>query len=576
MVGQDELAGTVNYFTGSDPAHWRTNISTFGKAKCAQIYPGVDVVYYGNQQNFEYDFVVAPEADPECIRLHFEGARRLKLSEEGDLIIALEDRELRQRKPFVYQTVAGQQRLVEAAYAIGESQEVTFELGAYDPSIPLVIDPVLAYSTLFPLGGNLSGIYGSAIDSSGNAYIVGGMTNTVFAPGLPAPLFPRNPGGDIFGQPFTDAFIAKLNASGSGVIYWTYLGGSGTDEAWAVAVDAAGNAHVKGRTTSANFPTVNPFQSTRNGPGDAFVTKLNASGTALVYSTYLGGSGYDDAFTGGIEVDSAGHVYLAGNTESRGDFPVTANAFQKTSSYGGFLTRLDPTAVGPASLLYSTAVNMQIEGLAIDNSGHAYLAGLDNIGSFPTTEKAFQKVARVRYEPNCFCDVRYDALIVELDTNPATCTPEPNTTINCRESLLYASYLGGTDGQFSNRDWPLGIAVDAVGHIYVTGKTGSTDFPVTPSAFQSASKADGKYQAFLTVLDPNPATCTPDPAREINCLEALVYSTYLGGSALDRSGDEGWDIALDALGNVYLTGWLNRSTFRLRHRSSRFAVGMPS
>ena len=322
-AGHDELPGKSNYFIGNDPAKWRTNISTYAKVKYEGVYPGVDLVYYGNQGQLEYDFVVAPGADPRLVTLAFEGAREVHIDARGELVLDVEGGEVRQHKPVVYQEVAGVKQEVAGRYVMKGTRQVGFRVAAYDPSRPLIIDPVLVYSTY--LGG--SGIEegrGIAVDGAGNAYVTGATGSTDF---------PTTAGAaetTLDGE--FDAFVTKLDANGSALVYSTYLGGSDSEIGFDIAVDDTGSAYVTGSTRSTDFPTTaGAAQTTPAGEFDAFVTRLNANGSGLVYSTYLGGSEADFGF--GIAVDGAGSAYVTGQTGST-NFPTTSGAAQTTSAGG--------------------------------------------------------------------------------------------------------------------------------------------------------------------------------------------------------------------------------------------------
>src|SRR6202521_1982121 len=343
VTGVDELAGTSNYFIGNDPTKWRTNVPTYAKVKYEGIYSGIDLVYYGNQRQLEYDFIVAPGADPRRIAFDIRGAKRIRQDRRGDLVFKMGDGEIRWHKPVVYQEKDGARQLVAARYAITNRNRVGFEVAEYDARRPLYIDPVtdpLIYSTY--LGGNLNDTgFGIAVDGVGNAYVTG-ITYSSNFPTMD-PLQPANDGGG-------DAFVSKIAPSGSALVYSTYIGGSGYDLGYGIAVDSAGNAYVTGVTGSTNFPTMNPLQPAFGGGNDdAFVAKLNPSGSALVYSTYLGGSG--DDFAGGIAVDSAGNAYLEGRTTST-NFP-TMNPLQATNGGGAdaFVVKLNSAG---SALVYST------------------------------------------------------------------------------------------------------------------------------------------------------------------------------------------------------------------------------
>jgi hypothetical protein len=432
VSGEVELPGKVNYFTGNDPTRWRANIPTFARVMCEQVYPGVDLVYYGNQQRLEYDFILAPGVDPKIVELKFHGADEIRVDNNGDLVLQTAGGNVRQLRPVIYQEVDGPRREIPGGYTVRADDRIGFQLGRYDASKPLVIDPVLAYSTYY----QARTVKAIAVDTSGNAYITG-MT-------------PGNP---------NNVLVAKLNASGSALVYSTSLGGGNeNDEGFDIAIDSAGDAYVSGYTNSATFPTVNAFQVDRNGGQDFFVARLNGTG-ALVYSTYLGGSGPSELGGCDIAVDSSGNAFVAGMTASSG-FPTTSNAFQSVHPgfIASFLTRLNTNASGAASLVYSTYLPASIYDLALDTSGHVYLVG--DGASFPTTGKAIQRVAKT--DATGFV---HDVVVATLDTNPATCTPEPGTNINCRESLLYSTYLGGTDGlpTVGLHDYGYGIAVDSSG-----------------------------------------------------------------------------------------------------------------
>jgi uncharacterized protein (TIGR03437 family) len=514
VVGREELPGKSNYFIGNDPAKWRTNVPTYRKVEYREVYPGVSLVYYGNPAaagQLEYDFVVAPGADPGQIRLGVEGAGRVEVDAEGDLVLqAAAGGQVRFHKPLVYQEVAGTRREVEGSFtlrssslksAIGnpQSQEVGFQLAAYDASNPLVIDPVLAYSTYLGGSGDDSG-YGIAVDSSGNAYVTG----YTFSSNFPAanPLQASNRGN-------MDVFVTKLNAAGSALVYSTYLGGSGDDSGHGIAVDSSGSAYVTGYTTSSNFPTANALQpSYGGGKCDAFVTKLNAAGSALVYSTYLGGGYSDEAF--GIAVDPSGNAYVTGLTDSS-NFP-TANALQASlRGYGdAFVGKLN--AAGSA-LVYSTYLGGSGDdggyGIAVDSSGNAYVTGYTWSGNFPTAN-ALQA-----------SNGGSDAFVTRLNA--------------AGSALVYSTYLGG-----SGEDGGYGIAVDSSGNAYVTGYAWSTNFP-TANALQRSNR--GFINAFVTKLNAAGS--------------ALVYSTYLGGGTIDR----GYAIAVDSSGNARVTGGTYSSDF---------------
>jgi len=498
-TGLDPLPGTSNYLIGKDPKQWRKGVRNYGRVRFGMVYPGVDLVYYGNQHQLEYDFVVAAGADPSVITLGFTGEERVEIDKQGDLKLETHAGEVRWHKPIVYQDVAGVRKMVEGHYVRKGEKAVGFAVASYDPRSLLVIDPVLVYSTY--LGGSGSdGGGGVAVDALGNVYVAG-FTQSID--------FPTTSGAFRTSRVAnTDAFVTKLNPAGSALVYSTYLGGSGNDVARAIAVDSSGNAYVLGDTTSSiDFPTTaGAFQSSYGGGNtDAFVTKLNPAGNALVFSTYFGGSLTE--FSRGLAVDSSGNVYVAGRTDSD-DLP-TVNAFQPTlhsDAGNGFVTKLNPNG---NALVYSTYLggtgNDDAFSIAVDSLGSAYVTGLVTSIDFPTTPGALQTGIGGGF---------LDAFATKL---------------NATGGLVYSTYLGG-----SANDEGFGIAVDTSGNAYVTGITASTDFHTTTGAFQTSLV--GNSDAFVTKLNPSGS--------------ASVYSTYLGGSAKDQ----GLGIAVDSSGNAYIKG----------------------
>ena len=505
--GEDLLPGRSNYFAGNDSSRWRTNVPQYAKVRMDEVYRGIDVVYYGNQHQLEYDFVVKPGADPGQIRLRFEGAERIDLDAAGNLVLHVAGGELRQSLPAVYQELRGVRQRVPATYRRLSAREFGIDLDDYDPARPLVIDPTLVYSTY--LGGSaFDQAHTIAIDSSGNSYVAGLTASTNFPTTSGA--FQTASGGNLEG------FVAKLNSAGTGIVFATYLGGSGVDEADGIAVDSAGNVYLTGRTLSGNFPTTaGAFQTALGGNGDSFAAKLNSTGTALIYSTYLGGVGEETA--GGIAVDGAGSAYVSGLTTSL-NFPTTAGAFQTAfaGSVDVFVTKLNATGT---ALVYSTYLggsDQEIAGpgmtIAIDSSGNAYVTGLTLSTNFPTTAGAFQTVLAGSS----------DAFVTRLN--------------GAGTALVYSTYLGGSGQETGN-----GIAVNSAGDAYVAGNTGSANFPTTAGALQTLLA--GTTDAFVTRLN--------------GAGTALVYSTYLGGSAVDV----GQGVAVDSAGDAYVAGRTTSANF---------------
>ena len=505
VTGLDELAGTSNYFIGNDPAKWRSHVPTYAKVKYEGIYSGIDLVYYGNQRQLEYDFVVAPGANPRRIAFDVRGAKRIRRDQHGDLVVRMSEGEIRWHKPVVYQEKDGARQLIAAHYAITDTNRVGFEVAGYDASRPLYIDPLI-YSTY--LGGSQQDFgYGIALDSAGNAYVTGFTSSANFP--TENPLQPTY-GGD------EDAFVTEINPSGSALVYSTYLGGSNIDIGLGIAVDSAGNAYVTGLTESTNFPTMNPLQPANKGDAyTAFVAEIDATGSALVYSTYLGGSGAEVGYS--IAVDSSANAYVTGETLSN-DFPVTPGAFQTTciscrnGNNDAFVAKLNPSG---SALVYSTYLGgsggNEGHGIAVDSAGNAYVTGWTQSTNFPTMNPL-----QPAYGGST------DAFVAEI--NPTG------------SALVYSTYLGG-----SGIDYGTSIAVDSAGNAYVIGYTGSTDFP-TMNPLQPTF-GGGVYDAFVAKLNPTGS--------------ALAYSTYLGGSSVEF----GYGIAVDSVGNAYVTGYTGSSDF---------------
>jgi hypothetical protein len=512
-AGVEALPTKVNYFIGNDPTQWRTDVPTWGKVRYTGVYPGVDAVYYGNQRQLEFDFVVAPGASPDQIALSFEGAERVEIDRHGDLVLHTADGQLRQKRPLVYQEVAGQRREVVGHYTLREEENscavVGFDVAAYDTTRSLVIDPVLVYATY--LGGSgLDKGWDIAVDGAGNAYVAGETASTNFptANGLSI----TNNGGSA------DVFVAKISASGTNLVYATYLGGDQEDAAFGVAVDAAGNAYVTGLTSSTNFPvTANAVSTNIHGAArfgfyeyDAFVAKLDASGANLVYSTYLGGTNADQAVA--VAVDGSGNVYVTGDTKSS-DFPTN----NVTSTFGGgsrdaFVVKL---TARDTNLVYSRFLGGNGEdrgqGITVDSAGNAIVTGQTGSTDFPTTN-ALQ---------TNFLGGGFDSFVTKLDASGS--------------NLIFSTYIGGTGS-----DSALRIASDPGGNIYLAGFTFSTNFPTHNALFATNS---GLEDIFVTKLD----------ASGTN----FVYSTYLGGNL----NDEAWGIAVDTNGNAYVVGLTASANF---------------
>jgi hypothetical protein len=598
-TGLHRLPGVSNYFIGNDPSHWHTNIPTYKEVQFEHIRPGVNLVYYGDQSQLEYDFVLSAGVSPQSLELSFEGSNAA-IDPQGDLVFTWTDGQVTFRRPVAYQgykSNPAKKHFLAASYVLKGHTRVGFEVPDYDPQEPLVIDPSLYYSTY--LGGN-GGDTGNAIalDSLNCAYVTGSTTSTNFpTSGSPTP-YQKTYGGD------TDAFVTKLRYDGEAIIYSTYLGGNNYDVGNGIALDSSADAYIVGSTSSANFPTTaSVFQPTFGGNTDAFVAKLDPSGTTLLYSSFLGGSDVDYGLA--IAVDLYGNMFVTGSTQST-DFP-TVNPIQSGNNGGGdaFVAEIDPSLPQNQQLVYSTYLGGSSadsgQGIAVDLGDNAYVVGFTFSINFPT-HNPYQSlnagsvdafITKLSAGGTSFVfstylggigDDRAWAVALDSDDNiyvtgstRTPCTPASSTTTMCNptstfpttagafqnsatkqspgysdvfvsklnslgNALLYSTLLGG-----SLTDSPAGIAVDASGNAYVTGYTQSADFP-TANAVQ-ASYTGG--------------TCGSNPCQdafvtEVNALgSSLVYSTYLGGS----SGNFGSAIALDSNANAYVTGTTFSSNF---------------
>jgi len=504
IIGEEILEGKINYFIGNDPEKWVTDVPTYEKVRYQEIYPGIDLLYYGKSRQLEHDFIVKPGSDPGKINLSFEGSEKIEIDDGGNLLIQAKKGDLKLLKPVAYQNINGTQQEIESFYEIRENGNVGFLLGEYDRDATLKIDPVLVYST-FLGGSNFDWDKGIAVDSAGSAYVTGFTYSSDF---------PTTTGAYDITSNGVDAFVTKLNASGTELIYSTFLGGTEYEEGKGIAIDTAGNAYVTGLTNSSDFPTTaGAYDTTYNGNGDVFVTKLNASGTGLIYSTFLGGIELDLVY--GIAVDSVGNAYAAGLTTSS-DFPTTVGAYDTTFTGTGdaFVTELNASGTG---LVYSTflgGVNVaEAQAIAVDEAGNAYVTGLTNSSDFPTTVGAYDTT---------FNGGDYDAFVTKLNDSGS--------------GLIYSTFLGGSD-----YDWGNGIAVDELGNAYVTGSTRSSDFPTTADAYDTIYNGTG--DAFVTKLN---ASGT-----------GLIYSTFLGGVDYE----EAFGIAVNDEGNAYVIGYTYSSDF---------------
>jgi hypothetical protein len=521
VLGSDALPGKINYYVGNDPTKWRTGVRQFGRVGYRGIYPGVDLTYYGNQQQVESDFVVAPGADPAQIQFEIQGADRLRLDPQGNLVMGTIAGEVRLLRPGIYQMVKGTRREVAGHYVLRAENRIGFEVAPYDASHPLIIDPVLVYAT-FLGGSGLSGDTGNsiALDASGNAYVTGRTTSADF-PGLV--LFP--PSQQFFF--FQNTFVSKFNPAGNQLVYSTIIGGNSfnsNEGANGIGVDGAGNAYIAGTTGASNFPTVNPFQATAGaGFETAFVAKIAPDGASLVYSTYFGGrNSTDDDQGNGIFVESSGNAYVVGNTTSS-NFP-TVSPMQATLNgfKNAFVAKFNPSG----QPIFSTYLggNGSDSGMAIaaDSNHRAYVTGQTSSSNLPGVSGGFQSTLKGT-----------NAFVSRFSSDGA--------------ALEYSTYLGGANESSDGGDVGLGIAVDSTFDAYVTGQTDSTTFPLQ-NPIQSTFAGTNVTHAFVTKL--NPTGTAP-----------LLYSTFLGGEKTDSATG----IALDGATppNAYVTGATSSTAFNL-------------
>ena len=554
ISGVDETSAKSNYYIGNDRSKWRTNVSNFAKVQYAAVYPGVDLVYYGNQRQLEYDFVVAPGADPRVITLGFSQANDghknlpLHISADGDLVAHLSGGDVSFHKPVVYQTIgSGRTRTKQAIdghYTLKADGQAGFELGLYDRSRQLVIDPTVSFATY--IGGSDEDLaVGIAADKYTDVVIAGSTRSVDF------PLFDALEtfhGGTCGTLACRDVFVSKFNPTGTKLQYSTYIGGSNDDVATQLVLDMAGDMFVVGYTLSTDFPvTPKAFQKTFGGgtvTGDAFFFELASKGIGLEYASYLGGSGEDMAY--GIAVDgvptATPNIYVVGSTTSK-NFPTTKGAFQTACGLtqagtcaNGFVSKANSKG---SALMYSTylggsgGLGDAAYGIAVDSNENAYISGMTGSPNFPTTAGAYDTMCG----SDGLCNGTFDGFVTELNTTGT--------------GLAFSTFLGG-----SNYDYTAGIAVDGAGGIYVSGNTISTDFPTTAGAAQST------FGGMSAGCSPTTgAICGDVTITKLNAGGAtLAYSTYLGGS-LDEY--PGISMAVDAGGNAYVTGQTDSTNFPL-------------
>jgi photosystem II stability/assembly factor-like uncharacterized protein len=507
ILGLDPLPVKSNYFIGNDPEKWRTEVPSYARVKYEEVYPGVDLIFYGNQGQLEYDFIVAPEATPEVILLKFEGADKIGVGTIGDLMLETPAGRILQHNPTVYQEIDGARRKIDCHYVIEGNDQIGFKVGSFDATKPLVIDPILSYSTFFggadqDLGNDV------AVDAEGNVYITGVTFSTNFP--VASAIQPERSG-----SVFSDAFVAKLNPSGTALIYSTYLGGDNQEEASKIAVDSSGNAYVIGSSGSTDFPTtpgsLQPAKTTLFGN---FVAKISAGGDTLGYSTFFGAGGILDD----VAVNRTGNAYLTGAASASG-IPITPGAYQIASNGNAdaFIAELNSSGT---SLVYSTYLGGRdfdiCLSVAVDHIGNAYVTGYTLSVDFPTTSGAFQRI------PPGESENFIDAFVTKL--NPSG------------SALVYSTLVAG-----SRADSGQAIAIDAAGSAYITGETGSIDFPTTAKTLQTqfsggllkSNNGGNKWKSSNTGLkNPDIREFAVDPRTP-----STVYAA--SDSTLFRSTDRG-------------------------------------
>jgi len=559
VSGQEELPGKVNYFFGDDPSKWRANVPTYAAVRYADVYPGVDLIYHGHENELEYDFVVAPGADPHVISRAFDGVKEMDVNPTGDLVLNVGSGTVIHRKPVAYQDLNGKRHSIDAEYVVTDNRQVGFAVGPYDHSFPLVIDPILTYATYWGGSGNEDEGY-VAVDQAGYMYLTGVTTSTNFP--VHNSFQPNNAGAQ-------DAFVTKFTPDGSQTVYSTYLGGSREDLGRDVTVDGAGNAYVSGQTYSTNFPLSNPIQGASAGRSDGFVAVFGPGGI-LLYSTYWGGNGDDDADS--IALDSAGNIYVSGSTVST-NLPVI-NAVQSIfgGAIDGFVTKIsaDGSAILLSTYLGGSAVDVATD-IAVDASNQVFMAGLTESDNFPALnalqptraggQDAFVTAFNVggsilysTYVGGSGNDVAYG---IAVETNHAYITGATESgnfpTVNSLQPIAggrdvfvtklsptgsaieYSTYFGG-----SGRDDAQAIALDSAGNMYISGFTNSLNYPTTLNAPQ-ATYGGGEFDAFVMKLQPN---------------DAVRYSTYRGGNGRDIG------LGLAVRGSVaYISGGTHSTNF---------------
>jgi hypothetical protein len=515
-VDSSELPGKVNYLTGNDSSKWMTNVRTYGQVAYPELEPGISVVCHGSVQRLEIDWVVAAGSDPHGIEFELAGNEQVSLDEVGELLLGEGPRKLRVEKPEVYQLAHNQRQSIPGRFVSKGGRRFGFEVGPYDPTRDLVIDPELVYSAI--LGGSSDQFgWGVAVDPSGNFYMTGDAESSLLPTEIPLVNALQGWDGPCCRKPPYDfyEYLTKFAAGGASLVYSTYLGGSSQRYGTAVAADAEGNAYV--------------VANNRTGLSEIFIQKISPTGSASLYSTYISGNGPNTVAA--IAVDSAGDAYITGQTSST-NFPLV-NAFQSvcsgcSSGYTrAYVSKLNATGSGYVYSTYLGGTRLASgdggKGIAVDSQGNAYVTGETVDIDFPVVS-AFQ--------PQCKASCG----------EPSYVTPDAFLTkFGPTGSVIYSTYLGG-----SSNDVGTSVAVDSSGDAYVTGWTGSTDFPVKTPVFGHSGSA-GSADAFITKFSASGA--------------ALSYSTYVGGT----SSDQGNGIAVDAAGNAFIVGSTQSSNFPVKN-----------
>lgn len=448
---ESPLPGVVNYLVGNRSS-WRTGIPTYARIRYRDVYPGIDIVYYGTEGALEYDFVLAPGADPRRIALHYQGAAKLRLDPAGDLLLATAAGEIRQHRPELYQESNGVRHKISGRFLL-HGDTVRFDVGRYDHALPLVIDPTLTWASYFG-GGTTDQIFAVGLDTSGNIYATGSTLSTR---------------GDY------DCFLTKLNSTGTTASITTLIGGTlGDDEGHGVTLDSAGNIYLTGTTDADDFPIVGVSTSIAGAGFDAFIAKIDPTGKTYLYAGYIGGATDDIAFA--LALDANNNLWIAGATNST-NFPLSRTGVQRTSGgkIDGFLSEFDPTGALLYSSYFGGSGDDYIFGLGLDAAGNVYTAGSTTSTDFPAGSSAGVQAANAG---------GIDAFVARMSS---------------AGSLTWSTYLGGTGDDEINS-----LAVDASGNVYLTGDTTSTNFP-TANAVQG-TYGGGAHDIIAAKLSPDGKT----------------------------------------------------------------------